>query len=86
MTYVALALVGLCLAVVSALSALIRSRDRQHARERELLLNKLLHLAGRPWLEAPADEARDGRRQQLGSYDEPGRYVATPETMPEDWS
>jgi hypothetical protein len=33
-----------------------RSSQRQHARERELLINQLCNVVGRPWSPAPADE------------------------------
>lgn len=55
MIYVAcLALVGLV--VVSLVFAqVIRQLIREHARERQLMLNQLMHLAGRTWEPAPAD-------------------------------
>jgi hypothetical protein len=33
-----------------------RSMQRQYARERELLVNQLCNVVGRPWAPAPADE------------------------------
>ena len=41
-------------AVVSA--GLVRSLLRQQARERDLLLNKVMFLAGKPWEPPPASE------------------------------
>lgn len=50
--------------------------ERQHAREREQLLNRICHLAGNPWVPAPVDEwsseddiARD-------------RLITSPEQLP----
>lgn len=37
-------------------SNLIRSLIRQHARERELLLNQIMHLSGKTWTPPPAHE------------------------------
>jgi len=53
--YVALveALALVALAVVFA--GLVRSLLRQQARERDLLLNKVMFLAGRTWEPPPAD-------------------------------
>lgn len=56
MIYVCLALIAAFAVVVSLLAGLLRSQQHAHARERDLLLNQLLHLAGRPWTPAPADE------------------------------
>src|SRR5205814_1615871 len=41
--------------VVNALrfTSLVKSMLREHARERQLLLNQLLNLAGKPWLPEP---------------------------------
>ena len=55
MIWVALveALAIVALAVVFA--GLVRSLLRQQARERDLLLNQIMHLAGRTWAPPPAD-------------------------------
>lgn len=42
--------------VVSVAARLLQSERREHSRERDLLVNKILHLAGKPWQQAPADE------------------------------
>lgn len=47
----ALAVVGLEAAIFAGL---IRSLIRQHARERDAITDKLLHLAGRTWRPPPA--------------------------------
>lgn len=50
-------------------AALIRSRDRQHARERDLLLNQLLHACGTPWQPAPANTETAGEPAATGFED-----------------
>jgi hypothetical protein len=40
---------------VSLCAGLLRSQQRAAARREDLLLNQLLHLAGRPWQPSPAD-------------------------------
>ena len=81
MTYVALALAAVLAVTIGSFAGVLRSRDRAHARERDLMLNKLLHLAGKPWQEAPAVETR-GKRDMLVDV-ENGRYVSNPETLPD---
>lgn len=78
MTWVALALVAanIILAVIFARS--LRQRDRQHARERDLLLDRMMHLSGKPWNQAPAEEPRVEPVNP-----DVGRYVARPEILPE---
>lgn len=51
-TVVALVTVVLTVALCANL---LRSQQRAAARERDLLLNQILHLSGRPWQPAPAD-------------------------------
>jgi len=63
MLYVALFLIAALVAVVVAFAGIVRSLIRQHARERDLLVNQILHLSGRTWTPPPADEwgpATDG--------------------------
>lgn len=49
------AIVALALVSVAALHT-VGQLLRSHARERNLMLNQLLHLAGRTWQQPPADE------------------------------
>lgn len=56
---------------------LLRTERREHARERELLTNQLLNLAGKPWQEAPAS-----LRPVPDLVDEPLVYIASPEYSP----
>lgn len=49
--------------------------ERQHAREREQLLNRLCHLAGTPWVPAPVDEWEP--ESELSAL------VTSPEYLPE---
>ena len=74
MIYIAL-LEGVALiATALSLSALCRNVIRQAARERDLLLNQMLNLAGRPWQQPPSEP-----EPEL----EPERYVLTPEQLPD---
>ena len=54
MIYVAILNAAALVAAVIAFAGLIRSLIRQHARERDLLVNQLCHLAGRTWTAPPA--------------------------------
>lgn len=58
MIYVCLALVGLLGVVVIVFGQLLRIERRQSARERDLLVNQLLHAVDRPWQQAPAEIER----------------------------
>lgn len=63
MIFVALALAAVLVITVGSFGALIRSLVRSNARERDLLVNQILHLSGRTWTPPPADQwkpATDG--------------------------
>lgn len=75
MTIVALALVAVLAVTVVAFVGLLRSERRAHARERDLLLNQLLHAIGKPWQPAPADE-KPPPTDPNGDHE---RYQALPE-------
>jgi hypothetical protein len=52
-----LAVGTLCFAVAWLLAERrMRQLIREHARERQLLINQILNLSGHPWLPAPAEE------------------------------
>ena len=58
MLYVA-SVLGLALsnvAIVVAFTQVLRSRDRLHARERDLLVNQICHLSGRAWNDPPSHQ------------------------------
>jgi len=67
MLYVALASIGALVVVTISFAGVIRWGIRQHAREREQLVNQVCYLSGRTWqdppsftspaLEIPPDEA-----------------------------
>lgn len=76
MTYVALALVAGWAATSITLLGAVRAQWRQHARERDLLLNQLLHATGKPWQAAPADDKPEPAPR------EPRSWTATPEQQP----
>ena len=65
------------LASTIVFASIVRSLIRQAARERDLLLNQLMHLAGRTWQEppAPAQAPPAPVEEEL----EPGRFWASPE-------
>ena len=54
MLYVALANAAALVVVTITLASILRWNVRQHARERERLVDQLCHLTGRPWNDAPA--------------------------------
>lgn len=78
MTIVALALVACITILVVAFTGLLRSERRSSARERDLLLNQLLNLAGKPWQPAPADTPGPVEAAVIL----PARYTASPEQFP----
>lgn len=65
-------------ATVVTFAGVVRSLIRQHARERDLLINQLLHAAGNAWQPPPAAEkpARDESDQARV------RFTASPEQLP----
>jgi hypothetical protein len=67
MMYVALAAIAAWAASVLALAGVLRSAYRQHARDREMMLARIMHLAGRTWELPPAQE-------KLELEDEPKDY------------
>lgn len=69
MIYVCLALAAVALTTVT----LMRNLVREHARERQLLLNQLLHAVDKPWLPAPADEPLTVIREPE-AFVPPGRF------------
>lgn len=78
MIAVALAEAAALVAVVVAFAGVVRSLIRQHARERDLLINQLLHATGNPWQPAPVADRP--------TPDEPARvrFTASPEQLPVD--
>lgn len=54
MLYVALTLAAALVLTAAASGSLTRTLVRAHARERDLLLNQLLHAAGKTWTPPPA--------------------------------
>lgn len=56
MIYVALAEAIGVIAIASTFAQVVRWLIREHARERNLMLNQLLHLAGRTWEAPPSAE------------------------------
>lgn len=79
MLYVVLALVASNAVTVAAFANLLRVERRQSARERELLVNQLLHAVDRPWQPAPAWDSPSAEAES-----ESRLTVALPEQYPED--
>lgn len=79
MMYVAIAACAAAAVTAVVLGNLLRIVVRQAARERDLLVNQVCNLAGRPWREPPAAAAEP-------SVSEPDELelVASPEQLP-DW-
>lgn len=77
MTLVALALVTLLAVVLSIFTGLLRSLQRSHSRERDKLIDQVMHLSGKTWTPPPADEWKPP------SDGEPlVKYTASPEQQP----
>ena len=79
MLYVALAEAVVLVVVIATFGNLLRIQARQHSRDRALLLNQLLHLAGRPWQEAPAEQSREDEAEARALT------LALPEQHHLDW-
>jgi hypothetical protein len=77
MIYVALALIAALAILTLALTNVVARMGRQHAREREQLLNKIMHLAGKTWVEPPREPVPPDE-----AYD-PSRFSYAPEQDPE---
>lgn len=56
MTVIALALIATLAVAIATFAGLFRATVRSQARERDLLVNQILHLSGRTWTPPPADE------------------------------
>lgn len=73
MTSVALALAAVTLVCVLGFAGVLRSLVRQHARERDLLINQIMHLSGKTWSPPPS---RDETPAETGTFEE--RFTYTP--------
>lgn len=69
------AVVAVTVVTVAFLQAL-RWQARQHARERDLLVNQVLHLSGRTWQPPPADDTPAVKPEPEGDPKEirPGQW------------
>lgn len=56
---VAVAALAALLVEAVAFAAVLRSSFREHARERQLLVNQLLHLSGQTWQPPPSAADRE---------------------------
>lgn len=66
------------IATALSFAQLVRSLIREHARERNLMLNQLLHLAGRTWMPPPILEPLPE------AEDETDRYIYAPSQLLDD--
>lgn len=57
----------------------LRGIVRQHARERDRLLDRIMHLAGATWTPPPADTYAPDEDEEL----EPERFLSTTAQLPE---
>ena len=71
MIWVALVEAVAIVALAVVFAGLVRSLLRQQARERDLLLNQIMHLAGRTWTPPPASEPVAEEPVEFPEY-EPG--------------
>lgn len=76
MLYLVFALVAANAATVFVFANLLRVERRQSARERDLLVNQLCNVVGRPWQPAPAAEQAETEPERRAT-------VASPEQYPE---
>jgi len=76
MMYVALAEAVVIAVVAISFAGIVRWLVRQQARERDLLVNQLCALAGRPWREPPAWHPEEPE-------EEPRVLVTIPDQLPD---
>lgn len=81
MVAVALVEAAALVAVVVAFAGVVARMQRAYARREDLLVNQLLHAAGRAWQPSPATETARAARN---GDDEPRtiRFTASPEQLP----
>lgn len=77
MIYIVLPLIVLNVVTIVLFGGIIKSLARSHARERGLLIDQLMHLAGKSWTPPPAEQ---------WTAPKPGEplvsFTATPEQSP----
>lgn len=69
MLYVILALVAALVVEALAFGGIIRSLVRQQARERDLLVNQMCSLAGKPWQDPPSHVVHERPEPELALVD-----------------
>lgn len=82
MLYVALVLSALLVVTVVAFTGLIRSLIRSNARERDLLLNQLLHASGKTWQPPPKLEPVVTSAWPAEPVERVIRFTESPEQFP----
>lgn len=73
---VAAAILAVYLITVSVFARLMLAERRQAARERDLMLNQVMHLAGRTWQPPPAEPAVEREPDP-----DEGRFTSSPEYL-----
>lgn len=71
------------LALASTVAGFLRyvaSQARQHARERQTLIDQVCHLSGRPWTPPPADQWPSWQTAADRRVDDPAAADAEPYT------
>ena len=69
MIWVALVEAVAIVALAAVFAGLVRSLLRQQARERDLLLNQVMHLAGRTWAAPPSEPIVSEPVEAFEEYD-----------------
>lgn len=75
MIYVAVAAIVALGLVTAGLLNVVRGMVRQHARERDALLDKIMHLAGRTWTPPPADQPPESEPDEEPLYVDPAHLT-----------
>lgn len=66
---------------VAASASLVRSLIRSQTRERAILIDQIMHLAGRTWTPPPAERLEQGFDPDAVA---PERFVLSPGQLPDD--
>lgn len=77
MTWVAVGALLVAALAIASTGTIVRSLIRSQARERDALLDKIMHLAGRTWTPPPNPPAPEDPYQDFGLLD--------PAQLPEDY-
>lgn len=62
--------------IVTAFARLLENQRRSHARERDLILNQLLHATGNTWTPPPAEPRQEPEAERPEYQPSPEQYTA----------